>query len=30
MERFTGKRIGRDELIDTSRISHILMGTTVA
>ncbi|WWC67417.1 uncharacterized protein I206_101325 [Kwoniella pini CBS 10737] len=30
MERFEGKKIGRDELIDTSRISHILMGTTVA
>ncbi|KAK4688184.1 5-oxoprolinase (ATP-hydrolyzing), partial [Tremellales sp. Uapishka_1] len=30
MEKFTGRSISRDSLIDTSRISHILMGTTVA
>ncbi|KAK8844794.1 hypothetical protein IAR55_006644 [Kwoniella newhampshirensis] len=30
MERFTRKSIPRGSLIDTSRISHVLMGTTVA
>jgi hypothetical protein len=30
MERFLGEKIDRSALIDTSRISHILMGTTVA